>query len=89
MTTQLYMRSCSYICLVSPISRVQTDENVHKRLMARGGLNGNAKMLVCNMIDEVSFRYVGSGAGLIIPAPRRRQNKAQRVQTITRRFAEI
>ena len=55
MTTQLYMRSCQYLCLVSPIARVQTDEKVHKRLMTRKGIHGNIKVLVCTMIDSVSF----------------------------------
>ena len=49
-TTQ-YLRRCDYVFLIAPIARVQTDDNVHKRLVNLSRTLGPRKALLCTKID--------------------------------------
>lgn len=54
-TTTEYIRNCEAALLVAPIARVETDNQVHKRLGETHRMFGSKKALVVTKID-VFFR---------------------------------
>lgn len=57
-TTTEYVRNCEAALLVAPITRVETDVRVHKRLGQYHRMFGNKKAMVVTKIDVISRRLM-------------------------------